>query len=157
MHFACGAAMKRTALERFARHYIPEPNSGCWIWMGALSLDGYALFYNNGCVKGSIFSWELHRGSRNGFHVLHNCDNRTCVNPDHLHLGTNADNVKEREQRKKRAPPQGSKNGFAILSENDVIAMRADKRPTPIIAKEYGIHRSRVWAIKNRRGWKHVP
>ena len=79
-------------LERFMRHVSPEPNSGCWLWCGAVRKDGYGVAGTGSRLHGSRripaahrFSWELHRGPIPvGQWVLHKCDVKICVNPDHL-------------------------------------------------------------------------
>lgn len=77
---------------RFNRKWIPEPNTGCWLWMGALHKDGYASFnagrhgYPN---RGGRFAYEVHRGPiPDGMHLDHLCRNRACVNPYHLEVVT---------------------------------------------------------------------
>lgn len=148
-----------TPAERFPQFYIPEPNSGCWLWLGALDHKGYGQFYYppQNMVRAHIVSWELHRGARLGLHVLHSCDMRCCVNPEHLRLGTHQDNMDDREARQRRAPPKGSKNGRATLTEAQVIAIRNDPRWRRFVAADYGVSVQIVTSIKNRTTWKHLP
>jgi hypothetical protein len=70
---------------------IPESNSGCWIWIGATNGRGYGNFKRH--AKAHRVSWELYYGKiPNGLCVLHKCDVKLCVNPNHLWLGTYKDN-----------------------------------------------------------------
>lgn len=146
-------------LERFERSYIPEPNSGCWLWLKSTSPFGHGWFYYppRNMVRAHIASWELFRGPRNGLHVLHSCDVACCVNPDHLRLGTHQDNMDDREARHRRAPPKGTMNGRAQLTDEQVIAIRADTRRPRFIAHDYKTPVSTIKKIKYRHTWKHLP
>jgi len=78
-----------------------EPNK-CWLWMAYVRKDGYGEFMLNGrCLPASRVSWFLTHGRHSKKHVLHKCDNRRCVNPDHLYEGTQKDNVMDMINRKR--------------------------------------------------------
>ncbi len=79
------------------RHVSPEPMSGCWLWTGTTDRFGYGQSWHNGRhAKSHRLSWFLAYGSDAGeMLVLHRCDNPPCVNPAHLFLGTNIDNVRD--------------------------------------------------------------
>ena len=86
-----------SARIRFEDGYIAEPISGCWLWIKTTDHKGYAHIRNNGKILlGHRLAWELHNGPiPEGLRVLHHCDVRCCVNPYHLFLGTDSDNMKD--------------------------------------------------------------
>lgn len=82
--------MNRPPLERFDAKWVPEPNTGCWLWLGAVSPTGYArLASKPGSAQAHRRSWEFHKGPVPAGLVLdHMCRVRSCVNPDHLRVVT---------------------------------------------------------------------
>jgi hypothetical protein len=93
------------------------------------------------------------------FDVCHRCDVRLCVNPNHLFLGTHADNNKDRDEKGRcgAAGKPGEGCGHAKLRDKDVIAIRSDTRSThEALSGLYGVARSTITNIKLRRTWKHL-
>lgn len=133
--------------ERFERYVLPEPNSGCWLWIGSDDNKGYGKFSIKGkTTKAHRASYELYKGCIPiGLHVLHVCDNPICVNPDHLFLGTHSDNMKDR-QTKGRNPTfvrYGSNNPASKLDYKAIMEIREKYQPRKYsirkLAKEYGV------------------
>jgi len=131
----------REAIERRA---IPEPNSGCWLWPGVDTGDGYIRASVCGTV-GFVhrISYRAFKGEiTNGLFVRHKCDVRCCVNPAHLELGTHAENMRDRSDRKL------SRKG---ISRDDVREIFVSTRPKARLAREYNISRSMVRLIQQRK------
>ncbi len=87
----------RTIQERFESKYVKAP-SGCWLWQACKDSDGYGYLQVAGKSLGAHrVSWKLINGSvPEGLYVLHSCDTPSCVNPDHLFVGTNTDNMRDK-------------------------------------------------------------
>ena len=115
-----------------------EKSDGCWTWVGAYADDGYGIL-SVARGEGKYFHARAHRLSYflaygvfdESLFVLHSCDNTQCVNPQHLHLGTQADNMREKCQRG-RARGNGHPKTPVVLPTSQVnnIRRRITKRPT---------------------------
>lgn len=156
-----------TAKDRIERLSMPEPNSGCWLWLGT-TRNGYGritLGSRHLGTKRSIsahrLSYEAYRGLvPHGLMVCHKCDVRCCTNPDHLFVGTLQDNIDDRERKGRNHIPRGEDNPNAKLTEKDVAAIRREYRPYVVtkhaLAKKYGVGMTTIKHILTRRKWKHV-
>lgn len=136
----------------FDSRYIPEPNSGCWLWVGATDSDGYGV--TAGGMKAHRESFARHRYSPGTKWVLHKCDTPSCINPDHLYCGTVVENSADRNNRGRTA--KGSRQRAAKLTDDLVRKIRNDNRPTSVIAKECGVTPRVIHLVKNRMAWRHV-
>ena len=106
-------------------------------------------------------SYELHFGEiPDGMEVCHKCDNRRCVNPYHLFLGTRQDNINDRERKGRNNPPKGEANPKAKLTEADVLEIR-EKRLQGVsfgkLATEYGVCKKTVQSAVSGKTWAHLP
>lgn len=113
-------------LDRIAKHSIPEPNSGCWLWAGALDGKGYSLMYAQGKNRRAHrVSYEQQKGPiPDGLEIDHLCRTRCCVNPDHLEAVTHAENIRRGDysgngkNRSWYVPPTHCKRGHLLNGEN---------------------------------------
>jgi hypothetical protein len=146
--------------EKFDSRYIPEPNSGCWLWLATLGNEGYGqiVAFNKRVSLAHRLSWELHTGEDPGeFKVCHRCDNRICVNPEHLFLGSDAENVADKVNKNRHA--KGIKIHNAVLNDGIVRDMRRDwcsGETVASISRKYGFSHSATRSAVNRITWKHV-
>lgn len=144
--------------ERFELKWILDPlNGGCWLWTAAKNNKGYgAIVSNDGkWLMAHRVSWELYRGEIPiGIHVLHRCDNPSCVNPSHLFLGTSHDN--HMDMSSKGRGTVGTRNFQAKLTEREIALIRSDNRTQDRIEEDYGVSRSNIGQIKQKKTWRHV-
>ena len=113
-----------TYQERFDAKWIPEPMSGCWLWTGAVLSAGYGLMRGRrpGNILAHRVSWELAHGPiPEDQYVLHRCDVPSCVNPNHLFLGTQKDNMADCV--KKGRIMSGERHGRAKLTDKQIERM----------------------------------
>ena len=94
-----GKGYKGTTIEKFFRKVNKKTDDDCWLWIAGLTSDNYGSFYfNKKHMKAHKVSFILHKGKvPKGLCVLHICDNPPCVNPKHLWLGTQIENIKDRD------------------------------------------------------------
>lgn len=133
--------------ERFDLSYIPEPNSGCWLWLGTVvSRMGYGQFQIDGQLHyAHRASWLLHNGSiSEGRFILHRCDNPSCVNPSHLFEGTHKDNMRDMALKGRAKVRRGEEGTLAKLTWADVNQIRESSRPQRALAAQYGVSQSTI-------------
>ncbi len=142
---------------RFLEKMIPEPNTGCWLWMGGKRGVGYGEFSGDYAHRAAygLFVGEI----PSGLVVRHKCDNRACVNPSHLEVGTTQDNADDCTRRGRRQ--RGSRRPLAKLTEPIVAEIKAllaagDQTHEEIGAR-FGAPPKMVSKIAAGRSWTHVP
>lgn len=143
--------------EKIESKSIPEPNSGCWLWQGALRGKGYGCLNIGGRTDGAHrVSYRAFRGEIGSLHVCHSCDNPACVNPDHLFLGTNVDNARDRERKGRMFHMFGVGHARAKLTEDDVRFIRSSKLGASALSRQFGVARSTIRHIIDGTNWAHV-
>jgi hypothetical protein len=132
------------------------------LWLGGVSKKGYGQVNRRDRsgeseTQAHRMAWELFRGPiPHEAHVLHKCDVRSCVNPDHLFLGDNVSNMADMVAKGRQRPRLGEASGMAKLTEADIKQIRADGRPNTHICVDYGVSDALIGMIKRRRIWRHV-
>jgi hypothetical protein len=147
-----------TLRERFDTY--TKRADGCWEWLGYRDPNGYGRLNVGGRpILASRVSYLLHYGDvPGGKYVCHKCDNPPCVNPEHLFLGTQADNVADMQAKgraRKRGLP-GVSHHAAKLTDDRVRAIRSSDASDAALAKEFGVTRATIHAVRHRRTWTHV-
>jgi hypothetical protein len=150
-----------TRWETFEDSYIPEPNSGCWLWLGGRNSSGYGVLRNpltRRGIQAHRAAWLKFKGEvPEGLQVLHRCDVPACVNPDHLFLGTHTENMQDMTKKGRHPYKRGQSHPNAVLTEDDVRAIRASDENYTSLGRRYGICKNNVYLIRARQAWGHVP
>lgn len=172
---------KRAPVEERFWARVQQMGAGCWHWTGAIGSHGYGVIGNgpHSTITTHRLSWQLAYGRPvpEGLFVLHRCDNRKCVRPDHLYLGDarqNSADVRERgdtshwdierrktpelERRRVAALKRGAEHhrSNAKLTEQEAVAVRAAQGSQREIAARFGICQQTVSLIKQGKLWRHT-
>lgn len=152
-------------LARFmAKVKVGAPGE-CWLWQGAPNAYGYGRFKIKDAdgqwlsVHSMRAAWLLLRGPiGDGLAVCHKCDNRLCVNPNHLFLGTNLENTQDKVSKGRQL--MGEQASKSKLSEVDVVEIRkryaAGVTSMQVLATEFGVTKVAIRFVIRGRTWKHV-
>lgn len=136
------------------------PESGCWIFTGCWSRLGYGMIGHEGKLKSAHrVAWTIHKGDiPDGMHVLHRCDTRSCVNPEHLFLGTHQDNMKDRDIKGRSCKPvlHGERHTNNKLTNEAVFHIRRREMSARAYSELYGVKPHTVNDVLARRRWKHL-
>jgi hypothetical protein len=162
-------AARKPIRERFDEKWQFIAPTGCWEWTGTMHSCSYGLLFVSGSNVGAHrVSWELHNGPiQEGLHVLHKCDNRKCCNPEHLFLGTNSDNIKDRTDKGRQA--KGAALPQTRLSCESVSAIREmyKRHPTgrgsgkssgvmKFLAEWFRVSEATISEAARGKKWRHI-
>ena len=133
-----------------------EKTDTCWLWTAGKDPNGYGRFgIDRKARLAHRVAYEMLVGPiPKGLYCCHTCDNPSCVNPEHLFIGTQKDNMKD--MAKKLRGCHGTKSPNTKLTEGDVVAIREDPRSNRVIGRDYGVSNGTVGCIKRRVSWSHI-
>ena len=147
--------------DRLERHTKRNEKTGCLEWQLYRNKDGYGQVASERTNRAHRLAYLLAKGPiPPGMCVCHSCDNRACVEPQHLHLGTHDDNMMEMKTRGRACrKKQGTKNGFSKLTEHEVREIRTgyeSGQTQAELALSFKISPASVSMIVRRIYWSHV-
>lgn len=162
----CGGQIVMSVLfsglkERILKKKTVSP-SGCWLWpVTMLDTNGYGQMRVFGkLVRVSRLVYELYYGPiGNGLFVCHKCDTPSCINPEHLWLGTAMENMQDMiaKGRQKKCDKRGEKNSNARFTEADILTIRNSRLPAPVIARALDTTPKNIRRIRSGQRWPHLP
>lgn len=179
-----GKFAKEDVHVRFYRHVDKGEGDGCWLWVGNKDKGGYGKFtLAKGIYKRSHrVAWVLAGNPEPlpSVYLLHSCDNPACVRPEHLRCGTQKENIADMDRKGRRPKgykrpaiqgdnhpfrkhpervPRGESSGVSKLTDDGVREIRrmfSEGATITKIAQAFGLHKSTVSAVVNRKRWTHV-
>lgn len=143
---------KRT-MALFSTKYDFCKTTGCWIWNASKASGGYGQFHTSKhdgrkWYRAHRFSYEAYKGEiPEGMVVMHSCDNPACVNPDHLSVGTQADNMADRDA-KGRGKWQMPSHRKHILGNDDLLYIISSEKSDKELAEMFNVNRGWIWKVK---------
>ena len=140
-----------------------EKTDSCWVWLGS-TVGGYGNFgLEGGTVRAHRFSYEMYKSqipktkNKHDYCVLHTCDNPLCVNPEHLKLGSQIENILDRHKKGRDYKPKGLFNPAAKLNYEKAEIIRAEYESggtsLPKLAKKYGVGTSTIYRVIKKKVW----
>jgi hypothetical protein len=159
----CGHLGRRTPIEdRFFACIGPTTSTGCILWLGSCGGGGYGRISESvrgeNAIPAHRFSYEFFRGPiPDGLQVCHTCDNPPCINPEHLFLGTAADNAADKVAKNRQ--DRGEQIPWSVLTEESVRHIRVRRAAGDTLqslADQFGCTLQNIARIVARKTWRHV-
>jgi len=154
--------LTKDEINRFKQKYTETNQEDCWEWQGAKYQNGYGMIAlrrgKRKTFSAHRISWMIanNRDIPDGMMICHKCDNRLCVNPNHLYAGTGSDNNTDTLIRKRGNRKIGENCSWAKLTEADVFDILNSKEKQCKLAEKYHLDPSTVSQIKSGKRWKHL-
>lgn len=146
-------------VERFWLKVEKRDTDECWSWCGGKSERGYGQLSDgrHRSIRSHRISYEIHKGAiPDRMLVLHSCDNPSCVNPAHLSLGTQLDNMADKCAKGRLVAPIGERNGQAKITTEQARQIKLSMERSENLATMFGISAKMVRNIRTGRSWKHI-
>jgi HNH endonuclease len=137
-----------------------QKTDSCWIWTRSLDTHGYGQFGFRGKTRlAHRLAWEINHGPIPvGLFVCHRCDNPRCVNPKHLFLGTNRDNLDDARAKGRLIGKhtRGEAHPKARFTNNQICFIRSAKMTAEALSKQFGCFVSTINKIRQKQTWRHI-
>lgn len=159
--------IRNQTVQEFERSFwskVIAGNNSCILWVGTKTDRGYGSMWHP--FKKSMrpahrVAFEIEKGEiEKGKEVCHKCDNPSCVNPNHLFVGSHTDNMVDMTNKGRNVAFKGESNGSSKLTEAQVLEIRGKYIPwkygTIKLSKEYGVSQPLIMGIVSGKTWKHV-
>lgn len=147
---------------RLIEGLMPVTESGCWLWLKYIRPTGYGQVHCLGrAIDVHILSYELHKGPiPKKMNVCHSCDIPACLNPDHLWLGTQQDNLADMRRKGRANVGRGVTHRSVKLTPDQVLQIRHEHKNIDItmsaLARVYKVSKNTIRALLSRRSWRHI-
>jgi hypothetical protein len=143
----------RNTVDKFHTLYTIDPQTGCWEWQLSLHSSGHGVWRWNGKYETAHrISMRIHGYDLDNKQVNHHCDNPSCVNPKHLYLGTQQDNMRDKQVRGRS--DRGTDRWSNRLSEEQVKEIRKDTTSSHAsLGRKYGVTYHTIRKIRNKELW----
>lgn len=143
-------------MERILQKVVINDKTGCWEWTGYSHRSGHGSIRVDGkAVPVYRYVYEFYRGKiPDGMFACHKCDNPSCVNPEHIFIGTPREN--SQDAARKGRMERGNKRWCSKLTEQDIRSIRADGRAQRVIAGDYGVDQALIQRIRVGKAWGWV-
>jgi hypothetical protein len=148
--------MNQCDIDRYLSKRPSGAQHDCWEWQAAKDAYGYGVFWLAGKnVKAHRVAYELVNGKiGDGMLGCHRCDNRGCCNPAHIFVGSNRDNLADRQAKWRQ--PHGEKHYNARLSDDDIRTILSSPEKSVILAERYGVHRCYIASLRAGKKRKDI-
>ena len=162
-----GGYKPRPIKTKFQEKYTVDKKTGCWLWNGGLDKVGSGTIkYEGKDYRAHRLSYQMHTGiDPAGVCICHKCDIRHCVNPEHLFLGTDRDNIDDKVKKDRQA--KGESQGLSKLKDADVVLIKqfclrhppesgSPYSPGTFLARWFGVTGQTISYIRLGKTWKHI-